>query len=599
MKIDVTADTASKFYDGTPLEAKGATVTGVPDGFTYEVRTEGSATNVKDGAVNNTVATFIIYDKDKNVVTDQFANINKAVGTLTIKPRPVTLTSESDSKTYDGKALTKPDVTVGGDGFVKSDDVTAKATGSITDVGSVINTIVVSGGTNYDENNYTFTKQEGTLTINPVSAKITIAANNATKMYDGTPLEAPKATVKGLPEGYTAEVTVKGSVLNVGDSERGNNEITGYVIKDASGKIVTTQFEKNEIATVDGTLTITPRKVVLTSATATRTYNGTALNNSKVTVSGDGFVSGEGATYKVTGSRTDAGASDNVFTYTLNNGPQSRGASRAGVYIAGNGATLAENYTISKVEGKLTVNPKTITVTTADATKTYDGTALTAKGRLTGLVSGETVTFRTTGSRTAVGRSQNTYSLKWNGTAKRSNYVIEEKLGTLLINAAAVARTTTAAPAGPAALLPGIPDGPLADMVDNDPPLTDMQNLEDNRTPLSIFDGKWALLNLIFMIATAVISILLLGFYFIKKREDEDEGQEETTKKKLMIRLLGVIPAIVAIITFFLTEDLTQPMELVDRYTILMLLILFVEAFVAFVAKNTTEEEDTEQDQQV
>ena len=46
----------------------------------------------------------------------------------------------------DGKALTKPDVTVGGDGFVKSDDVTAKATGSITDVGSVINTIVVSGG---------------------------------------------------------------------------------------------------------------------------------------------------------------------------------------------------------------------------------------------------------------------------------------------------------------------------------------------------------------------------------------------------------------------------------------------------------------------
>ena len=318
-----------------------------------------------------------------------------------------------------------------------------------------------------------------------------------------------------------------------------------------------------------------------------------------MTVSGDGFVSGEGATYKVTGSRTDAGASDNVFTYTLNNGPQSRGASRAGVYIAGNGATLAENYTISKVEGKLTVNPKTITVTTADATKTYDGTALTAKGRLTGLVSGETVTFRTTGSRTAVGRSQNTYSLKWNGTAKRSNYVIEEKLGTLLINAAAVARTTTAAPAGPAALLPGIPDGPLADMVDNDPPLTDMQNLEDNRTPLSIFDGKWALLNLIFMIATAVISILLLGFYFIKKREDEDEGQEETTKKKLMIRLLGVIPAIVAIITFFLTEDLTQPMELVDRYTILMLLILFVEAFVAFVAKKTTEEEDTEQDQQV
>ena len=68
-------------------------------------------------------------------------------------------------------------------------------------------------------------------------------------------------------------------------------------------------------------------------------------------------------------------------------------------------------------------------------------------------------------------------------------------------------------------------------------------------------------------------------------------------KKKLIIRLLGIIPAVVAIIVFFITEDLTLPMEMVDKYTILMILILFVEVVVAFFARKKTEEEDEDQGQ--
>ena len=248
------------------------------------------------------------------------------------------------------------------------------------------------------------------------------------------------------------------------------------------------------------------------------------------------------------------------------------------------------------------MNPKTITVITSDGTKTYDGTALTAKGKLTGLVSGETVTFRTTGSQTNVGSSENGYILKWNGTAKRSNYVVREVLGTLTVTAAGVVPGTPGTPAGPggpAAFLPGPPAGPPTDIVEEDPPLTD---IEEPTTPLSRFDGAWALINLICMLFTVVISLLLLGLYFVNRKKDEEEenegeDQEEKTKKKLIIRLLGIIPAVVAIIVFFITEDLTLPMEMVDKYTILMILILFVEVVVAFFARKKTEEEDEDQGQ--
>ena len=72
---------------------------------------------------------------------------------------------------------------------------------------------------------------------------------------------------------------------------------------------------------------------------------------------------------------------------------------------------------------------------------------------------------------------------------------------------------------------------------------------------------------------------------------------EEKTKKHLLLRILGIIPAVVSVIVFILTEDLTQRMELVDSYTLLMILILLVEAIIAFFARKTREEDEKEQSQ--
>ena len=51
-----------------------------------------------------------------------------------------------------------------------------------------------------------------------------------------------------------------------------------------------------------------------------------------------------------------------------------------------------------------------------------------------GLVNGETLTARTTGTQTVVGESLNTYEIIWTeSTAKQENYKITEELGTLIV----------------------------------------------------------------------------------------------------------------------------------------------------------------------
>ena len=101
---------------------------------------------------------------------DLYYVIESQTGTLTITPRAVTLTSETAGKTYDGTALEKPVVTVGGDGFVEGQVKEIKATGSVTNAGSVANTITFTPDKEtFKESNYAITKNEGKLTKRPES----------------------------------------------------------------------------------------------------------------------------------------------------------------------------------------------------------------------------------------------------------------------------------------------------------------------------------------------------------------------------------------------------------------------------------------------
>ncbi|MGN0705063.1 MAG: hypothetical protein ACI4KK_00490, partial [Lentihominibacter sp.] len=120
-------------------------------------------------------------------------------------------------------------------------------------------------------------------------------------------------------------------------------------------------------------------------------------------------------------------------------------------------------------------------------------------------------------------------------------------------------------------------------------------------------DGAWALLNLLLSLLACIMSIALIITYFMKKREDEEEqnadyaasGDEEERKlkKKGLWRVISIAWAILMLIVFFLTEDMSLPMIWVDKWTILMVVMTIIQAGIMFMSRKKYEDEDEDNPQ--
>ena len=158
-----------------------------------------------------------------------------------------------------------------------------------------------------------------------------------------------------------------------------------------------------------------------------------------------------------------------------------------------------------------------------------------------------------------------------------------------------------------------IPDDDTPPAPDATPEIqNEPEEIADNDTPLvGGQTRKWALVNLILTILTVLASILLLIFYFGKRKkalEDEDGNEvrdengdvvlEYKRKKKGFWRVFSLIPAIVSVIAFILTEDITLPVTLIDRWTLLMVIIALVQLAVAILCKKGKDKNDDDQEKQ-
>ena len=135
--------------------------------------------------------------------------------------------------------------------------------------------------------------------------------------------------------------------------------------------------------------------------------------------------------------------------------------------------------------------------------------------------------------------------------------------------------------------------------------------IEDQETPKANLDlekdGAWALLNLLLSLLVCIMSIALIITYFMKKREDEEEqnadyaasGDEEERKikKKGLWRIISIAWAILMLIVFFLTEDMSLPMIWVDKWTILMVVMTIIQAGIMFMSRKKYEDEDEDNPQ--
>ena len=451
----------------------------------------------------------------------------KVTRTYSITPREYTITTLDGTKVYDGKALTNFGLV---DGIVYGETYSFKTTGSQTEVGTSDNTYEWKWNGTAKKSNYKLAKESiGTLTVKAKSI-----------VPDGpdTPDEKKTGITVSEPSDSKYDGKEHKEVLTVIDTKTGKELVAGtdYSVTYSSDLVnagtvkVTVAGLGNYSGSFTKTYKITKRSVTLTSATVSKVYDGSALTNTDIAVSGDGFVEGEGASYEVTGSQTEVGNSANSFEYKLNE------------------KTLASNYNITKVVGTLTITaaPAPVTPATPSTPSTTSTTSTTPRTPSAPQVTtpAETVEKETT---------------------PKAEPKKEEKV-------------------------------------------------EEEYTPKASPQYYWALINLICAILTVLFGLLLL----ISKRhkdEDDDEDDDETKqqtndddeekeqekKRGLFTRVLAVLIAIVSVVFFLVTEDLSLPWTWTDQWTIWMVVIGLVQIVVFFVGrkwKNVDNDDEDEEAQQ-
>ena len=330
-----------------------------------------------------------------------------------ITKRNVTLTSANDSKPYDKTPLTNSNVTIGGDGFVKEEGATYNVTGSQTEKGTSNNTFTYELKSNTKASNYIITKEFGKLTVTAEDGEVVVIITGRKDTFEYTGTEK---SVKG----YDVSITAGSTYAESDFTFSGNDEVKGTEAGTYYMGLKPEDFTNNNenygnvtFRVEDGKLTITPKSIT-PDGPNTPEDKKTGI---EATDPADSIYNGEAHVnpLKVTDTKTGKDLVENK-DYTLTYVGDVVNVGTVKIEVKGIG-----NYT-GEFTKRYKITPREYTVTTDNAEKPYDGTALTAGGRVNGLVEGETVSFKTTGSQTNAGASDNTYELKFKGTAVETNY---------------------------------------------------------------------------------------------------------------------------------------------------------------------------------
>ena len=404
-----------------------------------------------------------------------------------------------------------------------------------------------------------------------VPAPLTIKTDSASKTYDGTVLTAG-GSINGLVNSETVTFTITGSQKISGSSK--NTYVLAFD-KTADGKNY--EVVEEEVGTL--TVTDSEEEIVVTTTGGTFKYDG---NAHKASVE----VSTLPAGYKL-----DKAVSNDEATNVADGIINANCDELVIVDVEGNDVTAKLN--ISYVDDKIEITPATLKIKTDSASKVFDGTPLTAGGSVEGLVGEETVTFRTIASQTAIGSKTNAYELLFDKTAIETNYIVEEDLGLLVVTAPAATENPATPTPNPIVNptpdpLPEIEDEPVvepAEEVNEEP----VEIIEPEVTPEVGNSSAWALVNLICVAASVIGSLALI---ISKSKKEEDEEEENEKRRKGGYKILAALATVASIVAFILTEDMTAPMIMVDKWTLLMVVLFIITLGSFFLGRKWHEEEN-------
>ena len=402
-EVTVESASASKVYDGTPLFSHDVVVTSVAGFVEDDVASMMAPNSITEvGSITNE----IVIKWSNDVAAGNYV-VSKEEGVLEVTPKSVTAEGFSveglNDVTYNGLAQQQePTVKDGDKTLTKDKDYTLSFTEDVTNVGTV--RVAVTGKGNYTGS--------ADVAYQILPAKLIVTTPSDSMVYNGKPLTA-EGSIEGFVNNETAVFETTGSQTEVGESEN------AYAIY-WSDEGITAKRSNYTVEEHIGTLTVTEYadEIVAVANDVTMTYDGTP-HRAEVTVTGvpEGYSvktawSGAEAT-DVTGADGLVANVDEI------------------VVVNAEGKDVTDGLKITKKPGKLVIEPKELTVVTMGASKPYDGTPLTANGKIEGFVNGETAAFAVIGSQTEVGECTNAYTIEWSGNAKQDNYTVKEELGKL------------------------------------------------------------------------------------------------------------------------------------------------------------------------
>ncbi|MFZ5736112.1 MAG: MBG domain-containing protein, partial [Pseudomonadota bacterium] len=414
--LTITANDRSKTYGSAlPLGSTDFTLSGTlynndkVDGVTFTSAAASAAAAVGWSTIyaNNATGTGLAN-----------YSISYVTGKLTVNPAPLTITANDATKTY-GAAWGGGGYSVSGALYngdtISGVSLSSAGVGGAANVGTYA--IAASGATGTGLYNYAITYQPGTLTVNP--APLTITANDQSKIYGASlDLGSTAYTVTGnLYNGNKVNSVTLASDGAAAGAAAGSHAITASAAQGDG-------LSNYAITYADGTLTVNKATLIIYAGSANKTYGTTYDSTSNFVTSG--LLNGDNVN-SVTLSSAGAAATATVASYGLTpSNAQGTGLS---------------NYNIYYQASTLQVSPATLTITAANATKTY-GTDLSFAGTeftTSGLTNGDTVSGVTLSSAgAAASKGTGTYQITASAATGTglSNYLIYYNPGSLNVTPA-------------------------------------------------------------------------------------------------------------------------------------------------------------------
>lgn len=446
VKASVTADNQSITY-GYALPKLTYTPV-VPEGYTLVAPTASLGDyNAETGT--RAIILSGAWIKDGNGTALDAAQLELTVnnGTLTVAKRNITISAKPVTSEYTGSAVDATDSEITSGSLVDGDTVkSVEYTGGPVNVGTGTSTpcnavIVDANGVDVTAY-YNITYSAAEVTVNKYSGEVVITAKDATKPYDGSALTASNdVTVSGLLGSDTVDATVSGEATVPGKD--GTAKIGDYVIKNAAGEKINDNYAN--IKLVDGKLTVTKRDITVTTGSATKAFDKTALTTKAddYSIISGSLVSGQKLTLTLSGTQTDPGSSKN----TVKEGSLKISDEQGRDYTAYYNVTIKEGTL--EVTGVKVIE---ISIKATSAKKVYDGTELTANSYdvISGaLESGDTLEVEYSGSITNAGTTANKIvkvtAKDANGKDVTAKYKISTQDGTLEITKAPLTVTAKSA----------------------------------------------------------------------------------------------------------------------------------------------------------